>query len=113
MMGALAGTLLPCTATTYQLTPPCGNTYVSAFDRVAIELAMYSGTEQDVIDAINNAKETRGNRAGCAECIVEHTPPDFTEPSLTSITQLWETVYAPLLADVSGSEPSRPFPNGA
>ena len=76
----------------------CGDVYGSLSNQRAIETAMYSGTEADVIAAIDAAKATRGNRVGCAEAAYTYKPADFTEPTLDNIASTWKTVHAPRIA---------------
>lgn len=78
-------------------TPPCGLDYGSSTDRAAIENAMAFGSEQDVINAINNAKATRGFQVGCPQDTVAYIPPDTTEPTLTDIINIWDSIHVPNL----------------
>ena len=81
-----------------QPSPPCGDAYGTAAQRRAIENAMYSGTVQDCIDAINAAKETRGNRVGCTEDTWSYATPNTAHPTLNDLANLWNTVHEPGLA---------------
>jgi hypothetical protein len=84
-----------------QPAPPCGNTYGSTADRTAIEDAMYTGTIQDCIDAINAARETRGNGVGCTSDTWSYATPNITRPTLTQLENLWNNVHSPGLAAYS------------
>ncbi len=75
-----------------------GDSYGGSASRYAIEQAMFSGSTQDVVNAINAAKEIRGNKVGCPETAYTYSAPSFLVPSLTEITGVWESVHAPGLA---------------
>src|SRR5690606_34397438 len=80
-----AGITLICCWAQAQPSPPCGDTYGTTSERTAIEDAMYSGTAQDCIDAINAAKETRGNRVGCTSDTWSYATPNTTHPTLSQL----------------------------
>ncbi|PCJ67004.1 MAG: hypothetical protein COA73_00735 [Candidatus Hydrogenedentota bacterium] len=81
-----------------QPSPPCGDTYGTAANLTAIEDAMYIGTVQDCINAINTARETRGNRVGCRSDAWSYATPNITRPTLSQLENLWNNVHAPGLA---------------
>lgn len=87
--------------------PPCtGDNYGTPAQARAIELAMFSGTAAEVESAINAAKQTRGVRVGCAESANAHSAPNFQEPTLEQITQVWEQVHAPQIANYQPTCPT-------
>ncbi|NOY40572.1 MAG: PEP-CTERM sorting domain-containing protein [Planctomycetes bacterium] len=81
-----------------QPSPPCGATYGSSADAVAIEDALYLGTVQQAIDAIRDGMETRGNRVGCRSDAWPYAIPDTTLPTLPALENLWNNVHAPGIA---------------
>ena len=96
-----------------QVTAPCGNDYGTAADRAIIQQQLFSGTASDVANAIRQAKETRGISLGCPQ--IEYgpfTPANTTEPSLSSIANVWNTGYRPTLEAYSTAcpEPARGMP---
>jgi len=72
-----------------------GDSYGSSASRQAIQQAMLSGSSQDVLNAINTAKEIRGNKVGCPETAYGYSAPSFVVPSLADIADVWENVHAP------------------
>lgn len=96
-----------------QVTAPCGNDYGNDADRAYIQQQMFTGTVSDVATAIQQAKETRGISLGCPQ--VEYGPfnaPNITEPTLSSIANVWNSGYRPTLeAYVTACpEPARGMP---
>jgi len=96
-----------------QVTAPCGNDYGSDVNRANIQQQMFTGTVSDVATAIQQAKETRGISLGCPQ--VEYGPfnaPNITEPTLSSIANVWNSGYRPTLeAYVTACpEPARGMP---
>lgn len=92
--------LLPAVYTAAQVVPnpPCTDTWGSKDEARNIQKAMIDGKEQDVIEAINQAKQTRGNQVGCADTAYIYDKPNFTEPDLSELTRLWQKIYAPQIA---------------
>jgi hypothetical protein len=87
--------------------PPCtGDNYGTPQQARAIELAMFSGAAAQVEAAINAAKQTRGVRVGCAEATYSYSTPNFQEPTLAQITQVWEQVHAPQIANYQATCPA-------
>lgn len=76
-------------------SPPCGDSYGSPSNIRAIEEAMLRGDARETTAAINNGKQTRGDRVGCGEAAYPYNVPNFAEPSLTTIAERWKTVHAP------------------
>ncbi|MBK7129290.1 MAG: T9SS type A sorting domain-containing protein [Crocinitomicaceae bacterium] len=76
---------------------PCGNDYGNSSDEADIIYQMRYGTISDVIAAINNAKNTRGNSLGCPQEIINYVSADFTEPTLTEIENIWNTIHKPAI----------------
>ncbi len=101
------------TPTIAQVIAPCGNDYGSNSDRANIQQQMLNGTVSDVESAIRQAKETRGISLGCPQ--IEYGPfttPNTTEPSLSSIANVWNTGYRPTLEayTIACPEPARGMP---
>jgi hypothetical protein len=78
--------------------PPCSVTWGRGADRKAIERAMLGGSAADVVAAVNNAKEARGNRVGCPESAATYSQPNFEEPTPKTLAGTWAEVHAPGLA---------------
>jgi hypothetical protein len=79
--------------------PPCVDVWGSKDDAKNIQKAMLEGKQQDVVNAVNQAKQTRGNRVGCAETAYTYDKPNFVEPELNELHQAWQKIYAPQLAN--------------
>jgi len=86
-------------------TPPCGNDYGSSSDEADIINQMRYGTISDVVNSINQAKNTRGNSLGCPQEVVIYQTPDFTEPLLSEIENSWLTVHKPAIEAITISCP--------
>lgn len=96
-----------------QVTAPCGNDYGTAADRANIQQQLFSGTASDVANAIRQAKETRGIALACPQ--IEYgpfTPATTNEPSLSSISNVWNSGYRPTLEAYIAAcpEPARGMP---
>src|SRR5690606_20443817 len=74
------------------------DTYGTSGESTAIENAMYSGTISDCIDAINDARETRGNKVGCTSDTWAYGTPNTTHPTLTQLENLWNNTHGPAIA---------------
>lgn len=81
-----------------QQQAPCGNTYGSETDEKNIITQMRYGNISDAVEAINQAKRTRGNTLACSEIVVSYATPNFTEPSLFEIENIWNTYHATKIA---------------
>lgn len=79
-------------------TPPCGNVWGSTADRKAIDQAMLSGTAQDVIVAIQRAKQTRGAQVGCSEAVYSYKPTNGTPIEVKTQQTEWQQIHAPQIA---------------
>ena len=87
--------------------PPCtGDNYGTQAQARAIELAMANGSVQSVTATIAEAKNTRGNRVGCAESVYENLTPNFTEPTLAQINTAWEQIFVPQINNFSSVCPA-------
>jgi len=80
-----------------QVMPPCGVDYGSAADETNISTQMRYGSIAMARDAINQAKNTRGTSLGCPQQAVTYMTPDFTEPLLSDIENVWNTIHAPAI----------------
>lgn len=87
-----------CSSAQSTPTPPCGDTWGSKDEAKNIQKAMLDGTANDVINAVNSAKNTRGNRVGCSEVNYTYDKADFREPTLDELTQNWQKTHAPQIA---------------
>ncbi len=85
--------------------PPCGNDYGSASDETDIVAQMRYGTITDAVNAINQAKNTRGASLGCPQEIVTYATSNITEPLLSAIENVWSSVHAPAIEGYSVSCP--------
>jgi hypothetical protein len=81
-----------------QPIPPCGNDYGTTTDENNIITQMRYGTIIDARDAINQAKNSRGNALGCPQDFISYVSPNFSEPSLASIENVWNNVHAPAIS---------------
>lgn len=75
---------------------PCGLHDGTPEDRQRIQLTMFSGSQQDVVQAINRANDTRGQAVGCPE--YDYGPllaVSTNKPSKEEILELWNSVYVP------------------
>lgn len=78
---------------------PCGDIWGSKDEAKNIQKAMLEGTEQDVINAINLAKQTRGNRVGCSETAYIYDKPNFADPDLNELIRVWQSTHAPQIVN--------------
>lgn len=78
--------------------PSCSDTWGTRNTAKAIEAAMFDGDESAVTATIDRAKAIRGNRIGCSEAAITYEKPNFTEPSLASIEQVWQKAHEPQIA---------------
>lgn len=78
-----------------QVTLPCGLDYGTTTDENNIISQMRYGTISNAVNAINQAKNSRGNSLGCPQVSVAYTPANITEPTLTSIVNTWTTNHVP------------------
>lgn len=81
-----------------QVTPPCGDVYGSNSDENTIVFQMRYGSIADAVNAINQAKNTRGTALGCPESTVNYAAPNTTIPLLSDIENQWNTVHAPTIS---------------
>jgi len=81
-----------------QVTPPCGNDYGSSVDENNIAYQMRYGSIVDAISAINQAKNTRGTALGCPQTSLSYSSSNTTEPLLSDIENIWNTVHAPTIS---------------
>lgn len=88
-----------------QSTPPCGSDYGSSSDEINIVVQMRYGNIVDAVSAINQAKNTRGTSLGCPQILLTYSAPDITEPLLSDIENIWNTVHAPTISSYSVSCP--------
>ncbi|MDH5598874.1 MAG: hypothetical protein OEY34_07110, partial [Cyclobacteriaceae bacterium] len=79
-------------------TPPCGNDYGSSTDESNIIYQMRYGTIAEAVNAINQAKNTRGTSLGCPQESLSYNLPDLTEPSLSTIETVWNTIHSPAIS---------------
>lgn len=89
---ALSWTLFATPA--HAVTAPCGSPYGTPANQAAIDVAMYSGTQSQVVTAINNAKNTRDDEVGCAESSTAGTLYPATVPTLSAIQTAWRNNHA-------------------
>ena len=83
------------------MAPPCGLDYGTQDDEANIIAQMRYGSVADAINAINQAKNSRGTALGCPQSAVSYATPDFTEPALSEIVTIWNTVHAPAISSFS------------
>lgn len=81
-----------------QVTAPCGSDYGSKSDEDNIIAAMRYGTTSDAVNAINQAKNTRGTALGCPQLVFNYSPANTTEPLLEDILVTWNTIHAPAIS---------------
>lgn len=77
--------------------PPCGNHYGSSSDEANIIQQMRFGSITDAQNAIEQAKNTRGTSLGCPQLAYNHNPANFSQPSLTAVANIWNTVHLPTI----------------
>jgi len=102
---ALPLALLGLSYAAFGQIPPCGNDYGNASDETTISAQMRYGTIIDAVNAINQAKNTRGASLGCPQVVVSYGVPDITEPLLSTIENVWTSVHAPAIEAYSVSCP--------
>jgi hypothetical protein len=66
---------------------------------------MRYGNQNDTIDAINQAKNTRANALGCTETAIDYIPADLTQPSLIDVTNTWNFIHLPQIISFNVSCP--------
>lgn len=84
-----------------QVTPPCGLDYGTSGDESNIIFQMRYGSINDAINAINQAKNSRGTALGCPQVAYAYAPADTTEPLLSSIVTIWNNVHAPAISAIN------------
>jgi hypothetical protein len=88
-----------------QVSPPCGNDYGSSTDESNITNQMRYGSTVDAINAINQAKNTRSTALGCPQIVLTYNSPNITEPLLSEIENIWNTIHAPTISAYNVSCP--------
>jgi hypothetical protein len=78
-----------------QIYPPCGLDYGSSADETNISYQMRYGTLEDAVQAINQAKSTRGDYLGCPQTEIIYDFPSTDEPTLSQIAEVWNNNIAP------------------
>lgn len=81
-----------------QVTPPCGNDYGTNSDESNISQQMRYGSISDAVNAINQAKNTRGTSLGCPQISYNYATPNTTTPLLSDIENIWNSVHAPYIS---------------
>lgn len=81
-----------------QITPPCGQDYGTTSDETNIISQMRYGNINDATIAINQAKNTRGTALGCPQVSYNYSPANTSEPLLSNIVTIWNTVHAPAIS---------------
>lgn len=81
--------------------PPCGNDYGSPTDETNIVLQMRFGSTVDAVNAINQAKNTRGYALGCPQEELTYSVGDYSEPSIAEIANVWNTIHKPQIESFS------------
>lgn len=76
---------------------PCGNVYGSVNDEANIVQQMRYGSIADAVNAINQAKNTRGSDLGCPETIYTRTTANTTPSNLTTVLNVWQANHLPYL----------------
>lgn len=84
-----------------QVVPPCGLDYGSTSDEANIITQMRYGSIANAVAAINTAKNTRGTSLGCPQSALTYSPSNISEPSLSTIVNIWNTVHVPAINSFS------------
>ncbi len=58
---------------------------------------MRYGTTAATIEAINQAKNSRGTSLGCPQVALTYTPVNTSEPPLSEILAKWNEAYIPAI----------------
>lgn len=93
--------LIICDNLTQAQTAPCGDDYGTASDQANIIQQMRYGTINDAINAINQGKNTRGIALGCPQVVITYGTPDITEPLLSDIENVWNTIHSPTISGIT------------
>lgn len=87
------------TAIIYAQNPslPCGNDYGSSADESNIVQQMRFGTIQNAVDAIDQAKNTRGFAMGCPQIAYNYNSANYAQPLLSDVENIWNNVHKPAI----------------
>lgn len=77
--------------------PPCGNDYGTTSDEANIIQQMRFGTVNDAVNAINQAKNSRGFSLGCPQSSYSYNSANYTEPLLTEVETVWNSAHKPAI----------------
>ena len=88
-----------------QINPPCNNTYGSSSDEQNIVQQMRYGSITEAVEAINQAKNTRGTTLGCPEESLSYAVTSCDKPSLTEVSNIWTTIHSPQISNYTISCP--------
>ena len=78
-------------------TPPCGNDYGSSSDEANIIQQMRFGSITNAVDAINQAKGTRGFALGCPQTALSYNTGDYSQPLLADVVTIWNSNHEPVI----------------
>ncbi|MAE83267.1 MAG: hypothetical protein CMB80_11060 [Flammeovirgaceae bacterium] len=84
-----------------QVTPPCGNDYGTDSNESNIIQQMRYGEIADAINAIDQAKNSRGTALGCPQIALSYSDPEFSRPSLSEIETIWNEILAPNISSIT------------
>ena len=95
-----------------QVEPPCSAAHGSFKDKIMIEEAMFSGDQEAVLKAVNQAKATRGLSVGCSIQATQRATVDTHPVSLKEIVETWRNIHADALSHYEENEASQCPPLG-
>lgn len=98
--------IIGCSLIAYsQVTPPCGLDYGTSGDESNIINQMRYGTITDAVNAIDQAKNSRGTALGCPQSAYSYATPDTSAPLLSDIVSIWTTAHSPVISAFNVSCP--------
>lgn len=74
---------------------PCGDDYGTSADEANIIQQMRFGSIQDAVDAIAQAKNSKGFSLGCPQVAYNYNTPDPTVPNLNDVVTVWQNSIQP------------------
>lgn len=77
--------------------PPCGDDYGNSTDEDNIILQMRYGSIVEAVNAINQAKNTRGYALGCPQLSYNYNTGNYSQPLLSDVENIWNTVHKPAI----------------
>ena len=78
-------------------SPPCGSDYGSTSDETNIITQMRFGSIVDAVNAIDQAKNTRGFSLGCPQQAMSYSVGDYSQPLLSEVVNIWNSNHKPTI----------------